>query len=403
MDPAQVQHAKPAKQSLQSRFGKILHITTRRNSASGQLHHLSRKNSASSTCSVGSADGEGTPRTIRNVANFSDLYDLGKEVMPSTHSYMKVHFATRKKDATEVVIKVRYKPNCFRSREDERSWRHNTEFLLNMPDNSGIARLYEVLEDKRAFYVVMEKVGGMDLFEALEHEGKVSVQVAKDIIRQLLSSLVHLHSHNAVHKDLKLENVMLDLSPKDLKSPASVKVIDFDTLEEWTPNSPTAKDVVGTDQYIAQEAYAGKYSPLSDIFAVGVIAYRLLCGKFPFHDEMFDDEAGENWVGSPKMAQIRRRLKVAKVDFSHPVFRDCPQACDLIMRMLAYNDIQRPSASSALEHTWFQEDEAVTSGAADAAVGGRDVRWDEDLIDDGIIVAQEATVGDDRRQALLRT
>merc|ERR1719203_1045817 len=101
----------------------------------------------------------------------------------------------------------------------------------------------------------------------------------------------------------------------------SVKVIDFDTLEEWTPASPTSKDVVGTDQYISQEAYAGRYSPLSDIFAAGVIAYRLLSGKFPFHDDMFDDEAGENWVGSPKMAQIRRRLKVAKVDFSSTVFR----------------------------------------------------------------------------------
>merc|ERR1719476_694218 len=133
--------------------------------------------------------------------------------MPSTHSYMKVNFGTRKTDGLEVVVKVRYKPNCFRSREDERSWRHNTEFLLNLPDSCGVARLYEVLEDPKAFYVVMEKVGGMDLFETLEAE-KVSVPMAQDIIRQLLVSLAHLHSHNMVHKDLKLENVMVDISPK---------------------------------------------------------------------------------------------------------------------------------------------------------------------------------------------
>merc|ERR1719454_316917 len=116
---------------------------------------------------------------------------------------------------------------------------------------------------------------------------------------------------------------MIDVTPKSTgcgPSPKSVKVIDFDTLDKWTPLSPAAKDVVGTDQYIAQEAYAGKYSPLSDMFAVGVIAYKLLSGKFPFHDEIFDDEAGENWVGSPKMLQIRRRLKVAKVDFSNSIF-----------------------------------------------------------------------------------
>merc|ERR1719235_55446 len=123
---------------------------------------------------------------------------------------------------------------------------------------------------------------------------------------------------------------MVDTTPKGRPSgsltPNTVKVIDFDTLDQWTPSSGVAKDVVGTDQYIAQEAYAGKYSPLSDVFAVGVIAYKLLCGKFPFHDEIFDDEAGENWVGSPKMLQIRRRLKVAKIDFSHAVFREQPQA-----------------------------------------------------------------------------
>merc|ERR1719400_2404436 len=119
---------------------------------------------------------------------------MGKEVMPSTHSYMKVNFAKRRRDGHEVVIKVRYKPNCFRSREDERSWRHNTEFLLNMPDYTGVAKIYEVLEDPKAFYIAMEKVMGMDLFETLEQDSKMTVATAKDILQQLLASLVHLHS-----------------------------------------------------------------------------------------------------------------------------------------------------------------------------------------------------------------
>lgn len=301
----------------------------------------------------------------------------------------------------EVVIKVRSKPNCFRSREDERSWRHNTEFLLNMPENLGIARLHDVLEDPVAFYVVMERVSGMDLFETLVAEGKVSARCARDILRHLLASLVHLHSHNGVHKDLKLENIMLEHSLRARRpSSESVKVIDFDTLEEWTPTSNTCKDVVGTDQYISQEAYAGRYSPLSDIFAVGVIAYRFLTGKFPFHNGMFDDEAGENWVGSPKMSQIRRRLKAFKVDFSHQVFREHPTAADLVMRMLSYSEQHRPSAAAALEHPWFREvlpdDTSRRSPLRDAAEEAEEV-WPtpsrgefEDLIDDGIIIADEA-------------
>lgn len=334
--------------------------------------------------------------------------------MPSTHSYMKVHFATRRIDGAEVVVKIRYKPKCFRSKEDERNWRKSTEYLLNMPDSSHICRLYEVLEDPKTFYIVMEKVSGMDLFETLEQE-HVSVDLGREILRQLLAAMAHLHAHNAVHKDLKLENVMVGvLSPKGkdpggYSTPTSVKIIDFDTLDHWTPASGVAKDVVGTDQYIAQEAYAGKYSPLSDVFAVGVIGYKLVCGRFPFHDEMFDDEAGENWVGSPKMLQIRRRLKVAKVDYSHAVFKEHPQVLDLIKRMLSYDEQYRPTAAAALEHDWFQESQGLlpaSSSSVNSMVRARASaarNSQEDLFDDGIIVAEESTVGEDHRQVLLRT
>ncbi|CAK9018269.1 Protein IN2-1 homolog B (Glutathione S-transferase GSTZ5) [Durusdinium trenchii] len=186
---------------------------------------------------------------------------MGKEVMPSTHRYMKVNFATRKSDKQEVVVKVRFKPSCFRSRQDEKNWRQNTEFLLNLPDSIGVARIYEVMEDPTAFYIVMEKVDGLDLFETLEHMRKIPVATTREIMRHLLESLVFLHAHCAVHK-------------------AGIFLGFGSTAKAW-----------------------------------GVVASLL--------------SAGENWVGSPKMAQIRRRLKVAKVDFSKEVFQEHADACDL--------------------------------------------------------------------------
>jgi len=317
------------------------------------------------------------------VKDFAEIYTLGNEVMPSTHSYMKVQFGTRKHDGLEVVVKLRFKPKCFRSREDERSWRQNTEFLLSMPTYAGVAQLHEVIEDPTAFYIVMERVDGLDMFETLE-AGKMDKGATKGILRRLLVSLVHMHSHNAVHKDLKLENVMLGGPGDDADSGPHVKVIDFDTLEEWTPSAAVCRDVVGTDQYISQEAYAGRYSPLSDVFAVGVIAYRLLSGRFPFQDRMFDDGPGENWVGGPKMEQIRRRLKVAKINFTYPAFEEDPEAMDLVMRMLASAPAQRPTAMAALLHPWMREE----SDGCQASWAGAEVRNQfEDLIDDGIIIA----------------
>jgi len=380
--------------SLQQRFGKMLQVTTQNVEPA--------KTGGPSPKTDGRTSSSRAPAGIRQITNFEEGYVLGGEVMPSTHSYMKVHFATRKSDGAEVVVKLRFKPKCFRSKEDEKNWRRSTEYLLNMPDSSHIARIYEVLEDPKTFYIVMEKVSGMDLFETLEQDN-VSIDVARSILQQLLAAMAHLHANNAVHKDLKLENVMVDATPKChgrgsvAETPTSVKVIDFDTLDQWTPASGVAKDVVGTDQYIAQEAYAGKYSPLSDVFAVGVIAYKLLCGRFPFHDEIFDDEAGENWVGSPKMLQIRRRLKVAKVDFSYSVFKEHPLALDLVSRMLSYNEGHRPTAAAALEHEWFGHEGYPSSKVIFAARNSA-----EDLLDDGIVVAEESTVGEHHRTALLR-
>merc|ERR1719436_2017414 len=114
---------------------------------------------------------------------------------------------------------------------------------------------------------------------------------------------------------------MVDMNPKaprssiggDPTSPVSAKIIDFDTVQDWEPSSPKAKDVLGTDGYIAPEAYAGDYSPASDIYCVGVIMYKLLTRKFPSNPEIFDDKPGENWVGSPAMKRIRERLRTEKM------------------------------------------------------------------------------------------
>eukprot|EP00429_Kryptoperidinium_foliaceum_P123545 CAMPEP_0176334366 /NCGR_PEP_ID=MMETSP0121_2-20121125/78067_1 /TAXON_ID=160619 /ORGANISM="Kryptoperidinium foliaceum, Strain CCMP 1326" /LENGTH=163 /DNA_ID=CAMNT_0017677317 /DNA_START=42 /DNA_END=533 /DNA_ORIENTATION=+ len=134
-----------------------------------------------------------------------------------------------------------------------------------------------------------------------------------------------------------------------------VKLIDFDTAQSWEPDSPKAKTVLGTDQYISAEAYAGNYSPASDIFAVGVIAYKLVTGYFPFNAKIFDDQAGDNWVGSPKMKEIQHKVSQAKINWNLKPFPSEPQAVALIKSMLAPDEMDRPEAEEALSHPFLAD------------------------------------------------
>jgi serine/threonine protein kinase len=305
-------------------------------------------------------------------------YRLGEEVMASTNTGMEVLHAVRQADGLACVIKTRRKADSFKSQQEEREWRNTTVFQLNMPRVDTLCQFYEVLETKEKYYVVMEKVEGRDLFEqmAMEHPSHAD---SREIVRQVLDALRAMHLGGRIHKDLKIENVMVDMdmsptrqmsspmsgrkrlsstnkgfgSPLAPETPAMAKLIDFDTVQDWEPTSPKSRDVLGTDGYIAPEAYDGDYSPASDVYAAGVIMYKLLTGRFPLRADLFDDEPGENWVGSPAMKRIQDRLKREKVNYSCKPFDKCPEATDLVRSMLAYDISDRPSCEEALASPYF--------------------------------------------------
>jgi serine/threonine protein kinase len=200
--------------------------------------------------------------------------------------------------------------------------------------------------------------------------GFVEKEVRK-VIGSLLESLHHLHNQGLIHKDVKLENIVFNEKggstvttpksrhvswerlPGEPVSPTGLRLIDFDFLEEWEPSSPKSKAVLGTDGYIAPEAYLGNACPKSDIFSAGVVMYILIAGRFPFNDAIFDDGPNENYVGSPKMVEINAKLERYKVRFG-PSFDPYPQAKDLCMRMLEFDANTRAEAAEALRHPWFQ-------------------------------------------------
>merc|ERR1712232_544585 len=290
----------------------------------------------------------------------------------SSNKGMSVLFAKRISDGTQCVVKVRERSTSFKKDSDEVEWRSATEFQLNMPTSATLCQFYDVIATERNYYIVMEKVEGMDLFEQMVKEGLLASE-AREIIYQTLEGLKSLHDMGRIHKDLKLENIMVDMnSPREPSSPGAkatlgdaasgstasrsrspspgVKLIDFDTVQKWEPSSPKVTDVLGTDGYIAPEAYAGVYSPASDVYCIGVIMYRLLTRKSPYNIEIFDDKPGENYVGSVAMRRIQERMKNETIDFKRRPLDEMPEASDLLQKLLSYDPLQRPSAEEAMAH-----------------------------------------------------
>jgi len=101
------------------------------------------------------------------------------------------------------------------------------------------------------------------------------------------------------------------------------------------------------------------------MFALGVMLYKLSTGSFPYLDEIFDDEPGQNYVGHPKMRQIRSKLRLAKIDFtSHPFFQYEKTVKDFIKRCLYFDESRRMTIDQAKEHP-------LLSGYEDL----RDLKW----------------------------
>ena len=116
-----------------------------------------------------------------------------------------------------------------------------------------------------------------------------SEQQFKKIIRKLLYSIKFLHDIGIVHRDLKLENIMLQTKDENQNQIGDIRIIDLGLSIEFDPEDTSANkftSVVGTPHYLAPEVIKQEYDEKCDIWALGIVAYLLFSqGDFPFNGE----------------------------------------------------------------------------------------------------------------------
>ncbi len=137
-------------------------------------------------------------------------------------------------------------------------------------------------------YVVMDFVSGTDLRTLIVQSGRVDIERAVALVKQVLSGLAHAHELGIVHRDIKPANLMVG---HKTGIGDQVKILDFGLARSLDPDAKrlTSGMVLGTPSYMAPEqCRGGVIDGRTDLYAVGVLLFELLTGRKPFESEADD-------------------------------------------------------------------------------------------------------------------
>lgn len=152
--------------------------------------------------------------------------------------------------------------------------------LKKLNGSPNIIQLFEVIESSVHIVLVMEFAAGGDLLRHVRQRRRLAEECAQELFKQLLDGLSHIHRCGVVHRDIKLENLLLD-------SLGCLKIADFGVAVVVKPAGRRLMEHCGTPSYIAPEILLeqGYEGPPVDVWSSGVVLYAMLCGRVPFKGE----------------------------------------------------------------------------------------------------------------------
>ncbi|KAF0698833.1 Aste57867_10557 [Aphanomyces stellatus] len=216
-------------------------------------------------------------------------------------------------------------------------------YLLRRMYHPGILRCQGFYKEDDMYVLVMEELRGGDIFDKLrETKSHIQERDMCRLVKMFLEALVYIHKRNIVHRDLKLENLMLESTSEN----ACLKIVDFGFAIQVPSDEPTLTEVLGTPGYMAPEIIrGGPYGKPVDVWSAGVIVYTLLCGYPPFHHDRVSN-----------VNTLFRAICYGYYFFDSPYWNDISDdAKDLISKMLQVDPTARATAEQLLEHAWFTQ------------------------------------------------
>ena len=224
---------------------------------------------------------------------------------------------------------------------DEQEIRNEIDILKKL-SHPNIVKIYEFYISENHYYIITEYCREGELFSYIKN--KYSERQLAVLFYQVFSGLWYLHENKILHRDIKLENIMIDGKENDKETGEElfwVKIIDFGTAKLFEKNKKE-KDVVGSSYYIAPEVLKQSYNEKCDTWSVGVILYMTLVGRAPFDGK--DDE------------EIIYKINSVDYNKNEPrLVKHSPEVRDLVSKLLDKDTEKRYSAKEALNHPWFKK------------------------------------------------
>ncbi|KAL7266428.1 Serine/threonine-protein kinase [Rhizina undulata] len=277
-----------------------------------------------------------------SVAGISGTWILGKTIGAGSMGKVKL---ARKSDGTEqVAVKIvprqmiqdrgidavtgqPYPPRHDESKEVRTA---REAAICTLLDHPYICGMRDVIKTNHHWYMLGEYVNGGQMLDYIISHGRLKEKQARKFGRQIASALDYCHRNSIVHRDLKIENILISKT-------GDIKIIDFGLSNLFSPRSHL-KTFCGSLYFAAPELLQAKQyvGPEVDVWSFGIVLYVLVCGKVPFDDQ--------------SMPALHAKIKRGVVDYPQWLSNDCR---NLLSRMLVTDPRSRASLQEILTHPWL--------------------------------------------------
>ncbi|XP_076209048.1 hormonally up-regulated neu tumor-associated kinase isoform X2 [Aptenodytes patagonicus] len=261
-------------------------------------------------------------------------YLIGRKLGEGSFAKVRegLHVLTGEKVAVKVIDKKRAKKDTYVTKNLRREGQ-----IQQMIRHPNIAQLLDILETENSYYLVMELCPGGNLMHKIYEKKRLEEHEARKYIRQLILAVEHLHRAGVVHRDLKIENLLLD-------EDNNIKLIDFglSNCAGILGYSDPFSTQCGSPAYAAPELLARKkYGPKIDVWSIGVNMYAMLTGTLPFTVEPFSLRALYQKMVDKEMNPFPTQLSAAAINF--------------LRSLLEPDPAKRPNIQQALANRWLNE------------------------------------------------